>query len=197
MTGILSEPRLTQDQNRDTVIGPQRRESSCPASSLATCTHNNKELTEEAFTVPELTSAQLSEEFPGNEWLVADIYEKYKADKSSVDEKWAEIFARLEAAKSSVASQKSAPKQSAAPAESAQAKPAKPAAAAQQKTENSEHAAPSDEEAKPPQPKVRRAETSPLAITSEPSRAAQEQRAAQEEAQEDKEDEWVRLRGMP
>src|SRR5699024_3984039 len=55
-------------------------------TSLATCTHNNKELTEEAFTVPELTSAQLSEEFPGNEWLVADIYEKYKADKSSVDE---------------------------------------------------------------------------------------------------------------
>src|SRR5699024_2999991 len=144
---------------------------------------------------PELTSAQLSEEFPGNEWLVADIYEKYKADKSSVDEKWAEIYARLEAAKSSGASYNSARKQPAALADSAQATPAQPPAGSDVKTQKSEPAAPSAEEAKPPQPKVRRAETSPLAITSEPSRAAQEQRAAQEEAQEDKEDEWVRLRG--
>src|SRR5690625_2559688 len=194
----LCEARFTQDKYRDIVNGSSgeyRRARRFQVSPRVRTTA--QELTEEAFTVPELTSAQLSEEFPGNEWLVADIYEKYKADKSSVDEKWAEIFARLEAAKSSGASQKSAPKQSAAPAESAQAKPAKPAAAAEQKTQKSEPAAPSAEEAKPPQPKVRRAETSPLAITSDPSRAAQEQRAAQEEAQEDKEDEWVRLRGMP
>ena len=47
--------------------------------------------------MPELTSDRLSAEFPGNEWLVAEIYDKYKADKSSVDAKWVEIFERLEA----------------------------------------------------------------------------------------------------
>jgi multifunctional 2-oxoglutarate metabolism enzyme len=47
--------------------------------------------------VPELTSDRLSAEFPGNEWLVAEIYDKYKADKSSVDAKWVQIFERLEA----------------------------------------------------------------------------------------------------
>src|SRR5699024_12713081 len=112
----------------------------------------------------------------GNEWLVADIYEKYKADKSSVDEKWAEIFARLEAAKSSGASQKPTATQSTAPAQPAQAKAAQPAAPAEQETQESTPAAPSAAEAKPPQPKVRRAEPSPVAITSEPSRAAQEER---------------------
>ncbi|NUL48210.1 multifunctional oxoglutarate decarboxylase/oxoglutarate dehydrogenase thiamine pyrophosphate-binding subunit/dihydrolipoyllysine-residue succinyltransferase subunit [Cellulosimicrobium funkei] len=48
--------------------------------------------------MPELTSDRLSAEFPGNEWLVAEIYDKYKADKSSVDAKWVQIFERLEAA---------------------------------------------------------------------------------------------------
>ncbi|QCU78444.1 multifunctional oxoglutarate decarboxylase/oxoglutarate dehydrogenase thiamine pyrophosphate-binding subunit/dihydrolipoyllysine-residue succinyltransferase subunit [Citricoccus sp. SGAir0253] len=47
--------------------------------------------------MPELTSDRLSAEFPGNEWLVAEIYDKYRADKSSVDAKWVEIFERLEA----------------------------------------------------------------------------------------------------
>ncbi|GAB3188326.1 multifunctional oxoglutarate decarboxylase/oxoglutarate dehydrogenase thiamine pyrophosphate-binding subunit/dihydrolipoyllysine-residue succinyltransferase subunit [Nesterenkonia suensis] len=46
--------------------------------------------------MPELTSSRLAEEFPGNEWLVADIYDKYKADPDSVDRKWADIFRRLE-----------------------------------------------------------------------------------------------------
>lgn len=47
-------------------------------------------------TVPELTSDQISAEFPGNEWLVADIYDKYRTDRSSVDAQWADIFERLE-----------------------------------------------------------------------------------------------------
>nr|WP_218849945.1 multifunctional oxoglutarate decarboxylase/oxoglutarate dehydrogenase thiamine pyrophosphate-binding subunit/dihydrolipoyllysine-residue succinyltransferase subunit [Nesterenkonia sandarakina] len=47
-------------------------------------------------TVPELTSSRLAEEFPGNEWLVADIYDKFKDDPDSVDRKWAEIFRQLE-----------------------------------------------------------------------------------------------------
>src|SRR5688572_29758830 len=54
-------------------------------------------------TVPELTSDRLSAEFPGNEWLVAEIYDKYKADKSSVDAKWVQIFERLEATPASAA----------------------------------------------------------------------------------------------
>ena len=46
--------------------------------------------------MPELTSSRLAEEFPGNEWLVADIYEKFREDPNSVDRKWADIFRRLE-----------------------------------------------------------------------------------------------------
>lgn len=195
--GTLREYNFTQGQHRDSVIGPDGEFRRSRLSSLATCTHNNKELTEEAFTVPELTSAQLSEEFPGNEWLVADIYEKYKADKSSVDEKWAEIFARLEAANTAGSSQKSAPAQTAKSSESTQQKTEKPAAAAHE-PKKSAPAASSDKPATQPKPKVRRAETTPTAITSEPSRAAHEERAAAiEEADEVKEDEWVRLRGMP
>ena len=46
--------------------------------------------------MPELTSSRLSEEFPGNEWLVAEIYDKFKEDPGSVDRKWADIFRDLE-----------------------------------------------------------------------------------------------------
>ena len=46
--------------------------------------------------MPELTSSRLAEEFPGNEWLVADIYDKYRENPDSVDRKWADIFKRLE-----------------------------------------------------------------------------------------------------
>ena len=53
--------------------------------------------------MPELTSSRLSEEFPGNEWLVAEIYEKYKSDKNSVDKKWWEIFEQLENSESAPA----------------------------------------------------------------------------------------------
>ena len=155
-----------------------------------------QEITEEAFTVPELTSAQLSEEFPGNEWLVADIYEKYKADKSSVDEKWAEIFARLEAASSSDSLQSAARSQTAAPAQAAPQQAAKPAADAPKQATKTATAAAAANGTKPPQPKVRRAEAAPQAITSEPSIAAREERA-KEDAEQVKEDEWIRLRGMP
>src|SRR5699024_5242772 len=159
-------------------------------SSLATCTLQTQELTEEAFTVPELTSAQLSEEFPGNEWLVADIYEKYKADQSSVDEKWAEIFARLESANDAesqpeasngkTSQQKSADPQTAAAAEPAPSSDgAKSAATDQKSAEQSKPAASlaktkQEKSKKPPKPKVRRAEESPQAITSEPSISARE-----------------------
>ena len=146
--------------------------------------------------MPELTSAQLSEEFPGNEWLVADIYEKYKADKSSVDEKWAEIFARLEAANTSAAPQRSSvDTQTAAPAQSAQKSAAKPAAAAQKTATKPATEATAANGTKPPKPKVRRAEAAPQAITSEPSIAPREDQ--KEDTEKVKEDEWIRLRGMP
>ena len=145
--------------------------------------------------MPELTSAQLSEEFPGNEWLVADIYEKYKADKSSVDEKWAEIFARLEAAHTSDSQQRSADSQTAAPAQSAQKQAAKSAAAPKTATKTATEATAANG-TKPPKPKVRRAEAAPQAITSEPSIAPREERA-KDEGEQVKEDEWIRLRGMP
>ncbi|GAA4112706.1 multifunctional oxoglutarate decarboxylase/oxoglutarate dehydrogenase thiamine pyrophosphate-binding subunit/dihydrolipoyllysine-residue succinyltransferase subunit [Enteractinococcus coprophilus] len=146
--------------------------------------------------MPELTSAQLSEEFPGNEWLVADIYEKYKADKSSVDEKWAEIFARLETASRSDSLQSTAHSQTAAPAQAAQKQAAKPAADAPKTATKTATKAAAANGTKPPQPKVRRAEAAPQAITSEPSIAAREERA-KEDGEKVKEDEWIRLRGMP
>ena len=58
--------------------------------------------------MPELTSSRLSEEFPGNEWLVAEIYEKYKSDKNSVDKKWWEIFEQLRGSDDGVRSAKPA-----------------------------------------------------------------------------------------
>ena len=51
--------------------------------------------------MPELTSSRLAEEFPGNEWLVADIYDKFRDDPDSVDRKWVDIFRRLESESSS------------------------------------------------------------------------------------------------
>src|SRR5690625_751046 len=151
----LCEARFTQDKYRDIVNGSSgeyRRARRFQVSPRVRTTA--QELTEEAFTVPELTSAQLSEEFPGNEWLVADIYEKYKADKSSVDEKWAEIFARLEAASGSA--QKTAPAQTApaAPAKPAPQKTGQSAAPAAQKPAKSEQKASADKDtAAPPKPK--------------------------------------------
>ena len=191
----LCEARFTQDKYRDIVNGSSgeyRRARRFQVSPRVRTTA--QELTEEAFTVPELTSAQLSEEFPGNEWLVADIYEKYKADKSSVDEKWAEIFARLEAASGSA--QKTAPAQTAPATQPAKTTAAKPAAAGSKQSAKSSSTAASENSTTPPKPKVRRAEAAPQAITSEPSIAARDERA-KDDTDKAKEDEWIRLRGMP
>ena len=59
--------------------------------------------------MPELTSSRLAEEFPGNEWLVADIYDKFRDDPDSVDRKWADIFRRLESETSQEDSSNGAP----------------------------------------------------------------------------------------
>ncbi|POH59925.1 multifunctional oxoglutarate decarboxylase/oxoglutarate dehydrogenase thiamine pyrophosphate-binding subunit/dihydrolipoyllysine-residue succinyltransferase subunit [Arthrobacter glacialis] len=42
--------------------------------------------------MPEQSIHRLPEEFGGNEWLVDELYERYKGDKSSVDAKWWPLF---------------------------------------------------------------------------------------------------------
>ncbi len=42
--------------------------------------------------MPEQSIHRLPEEFGGNEWLVDELYERYKSDKNSVDTKWWPLF---------------------------------------------------------------------------------------------------------
>lgn len=42
--------------------------------------------------MPEQSIHRLPEEFGGNEWLVDELYERYKGDKNSVDTKWWPLF---------------------------------------------------------------------------------------------------------
>ncbi|GAA4830262.1 multifunctional oxoglutarate decarboxylase/oxoglutarate dehydrogenase thiamine pyrophosphate-binding subunit/dihydrolipoyllysine-residue succinyltransferase subunit [Garicola koreensis] len=72
----------------------------------------------------ELTSSRLAEEFPGNEWLVADIYDKFRVDPDSIDRKWVEIFRRLESEGSSADSSSNGASNG-APAQKSQAKDSK------------------------------------------------------------------------
>ncbi|WFP17658.1 multifunctional oxoglutarate decarboxylase/oxoglutarate dehydrogenase thiamine pyrophosphate-binding subunit/dihydrolipoyllysine-residue succinyltransferase subunit [Citricoccus muralis] len=146
--------------------------------------------------MPELTSAQLSEEFPGNEWLVADIYDKYKADKSSVDPKWAEIFARLEGASSSTTNgDKPAPSAGtsspSASKESAPAQASAPKAAAP--SEQSAQKAPA-EPAEKAAPKVKKSTTATEAIPSEPAKSSKKKKPTAED--KPAEDKVTPLRGM-
>ncbi|WP_125609561.1 multifunctional oxoglutarate decarboxylase/oxoglutarate dehydrogenase thiamine pyrophosphate-binding subunit/dihydrolipoyllysine-residue succinyltransferase subunit [Specibacter cremeus] len=46
--------------------------------------------------MPEQSSHRLPEEFGGNEWLVDELYERYQADKNSVDSKWWPLFAEFD-----------------------------------------------------------------------------------------------------
>ncbi|NDK32317.1 multifunctional oxoglutarate decarboxylase/oxoglutarate dehydrogenase thiamine pyrophosphate-binding subunit/dihydrolipoyllysine-residue succinyltransferase subunit [Nesterenkonia haasae] len=168
--------------------------------------------------MPELTSSRLAEEFPGNEWLVADIYDKYREDPDSVDRKWADIFKNLEsestngAGESTQQAEKPAKKDAAtaekAPRDSvdseptasnqkppkdettpATAKPAEPESAQKPKGEKT-----SKTETKPQapsQPATRRADpTRP--IPSEPSAAE----ASESKKEKPKEDEHKVLKGI-
>ncbi|MGA7205959.1 MAG: hypothetical protein WBX27_15145, partial [Specibacter sp.] len=47
--------------------------------------------------MPEQSIHRLPEEFGGNEWLVDELYERYQADKNSVDTKWWPLFESFEA----------------------------------------------------------------------------------------------------
>ncbi|WP_120003371.1 multifunctional oxoglutarate decarboxylase/oxoglutarate dehydrogenase thiamine pyrophosphate-binding subunit/dihydrolipoyllysine-residue succinyltransferase subunit [Nesterenkonia muleiensis] len=141
--------------------------------------------------MPELTSSRLAEEFPGNEWLVADIYDKFRNNPDSVDRKWADIFRRLESESTNGAAEKAQkaeqsgsgakqaprrnvdsepsaanqkpPKEETTPAT---AKPAEPEAS--QKPRSEQSAKPADKPQAPRQPATRKADpTRP--IPSEPS----------------------------
>ncbi|HST73580.1 multifunctional oxoglutarate decarboxylase/oxoglutarate dehydrogenase thiamine pyrophosphate-binding subunit/dihydrolipoyllysine-residue succinyltransferase subunit [Kocuria sp. U4B] len=77
----------------------------------------------------------IPEEFAGNEWLVDELFEKYQADRNSVDEKWWPIFEAMSAEDGAAPEQASAPqaapKASTPRAAAPQAPAATPAAAPQ------------------------------------------------------------------
>ncbi|WP_139318427.1 hypothetical protein, partial [Kocuria sp. CNJ-770] len=47
--------------------------------------------------MPHQPQHPIPEEFAGNEWLVDELFEKYRSDKNSVDEKWWPIFEAMSA----------------------------------------------------------------------------------------------------
>ena len=47
--------------------------------------------------MPDQPHHLIPEEFAGNEWLVDELFEKYQADKNSVDKKWWPIFEQMAA----------------------------------------------------------------------------------------------------
>lgn len=153
--------------------------------------------------MPELTSDRLSQEFPGNEQLVAEIYRKYREDEGAVDRQWAQIFARLEASQPEAASTPAAkapakpaakaPAQRKAPAQ--KAAPATPADAKRTVTER-----PSEPGA--PKPGQEKASSAPAAADPKAARRSHaaavpsEPAAAGEPAAEEKTEKATVLKGM-
>ena len=82
---------------------------------------------------------QLKEEFGGNEWLVDELYQKFLADPSSVDEKWRSLFEQV---KPSNNEKPAAPTANKPAAPAAAKEPAKPAS-------SPKHAAPAAKQEKP------------------------------------------------
>ncbi|WP_309125104.1 multifunctional oxoglutarate decarboxylase/oxoglutarate dehydrogenase thiamine pyrophosphate-binding subunit/dihydrolipoyllysine-residue succinyltransferase subunit [Kocuria sp.] len=107
----------------------------------------------------------IPEEFAGNEWLVDELFEKYQADRNSVDEKWWPIFEAMSAEDGAAPEQASAPqaapKASTPRAAAPQAPAATPAAAPQT-------AAP---KAAAPQPSSAPRATAPQAAPTRPATA--------------------------
>ncbi len=132
----------------------------------------------------------IPEEFAGNEWLVEDLYERYRKDRDSVDRDWWPVFEAMDRAASSGSDSAAAsPKppaeattnESAAEAEAPAKKPA-PSSAAQQK-------GPSAAASKPaPQKTTNKStqESTPVESTSAGSA---------EQPQDEPQDKVVKLRG--
>ncbi|PYI68639.1 multifunctional oxoglutarate decarboxylase/oxoglutarate dehydrogenase thiamine pyrophosphate-binding subunit/dihydrolipoyllysine-residue succinyltransferase subunit [Arthrobacter livingstonensis] len=62
--------------------------------------------------MPEQSIHRLPEEFGGNEWLVDELYERYQADKNSVDTKWWSLFESFDADDSATNGRHTAPNSS-------------------------------------------------------------------------------------
>ena len=58
--------------------------------------------------MPHQPQHPIPEEFAGNEWLVDELFEKYRSDKNSVDEKWWPIFEAMNADNGSATEQSNA-----------------------------------------------------------------------------------------
>ncbi len=163
--------------------------------------------------MPELTSSRLAEEFPGNEWLVADIYDKYRDDPDSVDRKWADIFRRLEGEGGSASSAGEQKPAEASQNGSAAKSESKPSAGNQRSSQETTPASatPADPESaqrssgekagdtKPVAPKTpttkksKDSDTTP--IPSEPAQASAKDKK-KEEGTEEKQDEVTPLKGI-
>jgi len=140
--------------------------------------------------VPSTPRDLIPEEFAGNEWLVEDLYERYRKDRDSVDRDWWPVFEAMDRAASSGSDSAAAsPKppaeattnESAAEAEAPAKKPA-PSSAAQQK-------GPSAAASKPaPQKTTNKStqESTPVESTSAGSA---------EQPQDEPQDKVVKLRG--
>lgn len=148
--------------------------------------------------MPELTSDRLSQEFPGNEQLVAEIYRKYREDKGAVDRQWAQIFARLEASQPETAPAAPAKREETAapqaPATTSPAAPAKGTGGPVKETVTERPVEPGEPKAakrsaapKSADPKAARSHAA--AVPSEPA-------AADEAAAEEKKEKATVLKGM-
>ena len=106
--------------------------------------------------VSDVSIDQLKEEFGGNEWLVDELYQKFLADPSSVDEKWRSLFEQV---KPSNNEKPAAPTANKPAAPAAAKEPAKPAS-------SPKHAAPA---AKQEKPAATPAQASPCLLYTSPS----------------------------
>ncbi|MDO5745359.1 MAG: multifunctional oxoglutarate decarboxylase/oxoglutarate dehydrogenase thiamine pyrophosphate-binding subunit/dihydrolipoyllysine-residue succinyltransferase subunit [Micrococcaceae bacterium] len=87
--------------------------------------------------MPDQSHHRLTEEFGGNEWLVDELYQQFLKDKNSVDKKWWDIFASLDAGQAAGGSANSAQE-----ATSTQAMAAVPRAATAARTADTSPATP-------------------------------------------------------
>ncbi|MDN5573419.1 MAG: multifunctional oxoglutarate decarboxylase/oxoglutarate dehydrogenase thiamine pyrophosphate-binding subunit/dihydrolipoyllysine-residue succinyltransferase subunit, partial [Micrococcales bacterium] len=132
----------------------------------------------------------IPEEFAGNEWLVEDLYERYRKDRDSVDRDWWPVFEAMDRAASSGS-------------DSAAASPKPPAEAT-----TNESAAESEAPAKKPAPSSAAQQKGPSAAASKPATQKTTNKSTQEstpvestsagsaeQPQDEPQDKVVKLRG--
>ncbi|MDN5701881.1 MAG: multifunctional oxoglutarate decarboxylase/oxoglutarate dehydrogenase thiamine pyrophosphate-binding subunit/dihydrolipoyllysine-residue succinyltransferase subunit [Micrococcales bacterium] len=140
--------------------------------------------------VPSTPRDLIPEEFAGNEWLVEDLYERYRKDRDSVDRDWWPVFEAMDRAASSGS-------------DSAAASPKPPAEAT-----TNESAAESEAPAKKPAPSSAAQQKGPSAAASKPATQKTTNKSTQEstpvestsagsaeQPQDEPQDKVVKLRG--